>query len=111
MLNRLVGADRVRLHHRRAVRQQVRAPPAARRSLRVGDQHEQVEERAGRALRQEPRRRRRRDAGALVPRPEELIAVRSRYIARSTMIGWHAVDTRRHVRVGERRILGVRPRC
>ena len=69
-----------------AVGQQVVHLHGGRVGARVGDQHEHVEERPGRALGEEPPRRRRRHAGALVAGRERLVRS-SKYIARSTMIG------------------------
>ena len=75
-----------------AADQEVLDVDGRRRSRRVGDQHEQVEERAGRALGEEPVEGRRGDARALVPGANGWPG-RFRYIARSATIGAVAVIT------------------
>ena len=67
-----VGGHRVGLGQHRPVGQQVVHLDVRRRRVRVGDQHEHLEERSGRALGEEPAVRRRRDAGALVAGGERL---------------------------------------
>ncbi len=105
-----VGRDVVGARDHRAVGLEVAGLEL--RDLRggVGDQEEQVEERPGRALAEEPLERGRLDAHALVPGPEQLRPHRA--VHRPLDDDRHVVghgDGGRELGLVERRVLGVDP--